>query len=158
MPLSRHLDKITAIWNIWADLSGIVTLTAIAAAVVLVLFGTPRNEGDVWTVDDFQLLTPTVKVGDDLTYLISTHPSMSCPGEVLHTFVGNGGLDPGAPVHTLTRPLIRPGIAVQNGRFFVKLPDFITPGRWKVTLSITSRCPLKTDTDRLASFMIEVVP
>jgi hypothetical protein len=156
MPLYRYLPEISKIWQQIGNASAVLVITSTLTALFIYSVGPKKNE-DVWIPRGFTLLTPEVFQGGQMSYILSTDSVQSCPGLVKHTFVGDGGFDPRAPVVTIQRPLIRPGIAVKDAKFTESLPPQVTAGHWRVVLSIQSQCPTHTDSDVLAEFHLQVL-
>jgi hypothetical protein len=157
LPLYRYLPTISIVWRWIGNLSAISLITLILTSFFIYSVG-PKKSEDVWVPRGFTLLTPEVFQEGQMSYILSTEPVQSCPGLVKHTFVGGGGFDSRAPVVTIQRPLVRPGIMVKDAKFTESLPPQVTPGHWRVILSIQSQCPTYTDSDILAEFHLDVLP
>jgi hypothetical protein len=155
MPLYRYLPEITIGWRWFANLSAVIVITAVLSAFFIFKIGPTKNV-DVWIPRGFTLLTPTVHQDGQLSYILSTESTQSCPGVVQYTFLADGGFATNSAVVTIQRPLIRPGITVKDAKFTQALPPSITPGHWRVVLAVVSQCPTFTDTDVLAEFHIDV--
>lgn len=155
MPLYHYLPTITVLWRWFANIAAVLFITLMLTFVFIYVIG-PNKDEDVWVPMGFTLLTPEVYQDGQISYILSTKANQSCPGVVKHTFLGNGGFDSRSPVVTIQRPLIRPGIEVKDAKFIESLPSQVTPGYWRVVLSIQSQCPTHTDSDVLAEFHLRV--
>lgn len=156
--ISRNLPLPVDIWRGWCLACGILGLAGVAALAFLEI--TDSRSDRIWSVGEFRLETPAPRFASEIRYRLTATPSMSCPGVVSFTFVGDGaGHDRGAePVVMIQRPLLRPGVPIRDAQFSVELPQIITSGDWRVTMSVTSSCPLRTVTDQLAEFVLRVRP
>jgi hypothetical protein len=131
-------------------------LIAISACFAYLLMYVLAGDGPVWTSSNLRVQNSTVPVHGNISYIIDVKAHSSCPGDIVSVMTTIGS-DPPAAV-TFRRPLVRPGVSIKDFYVSVQLPDSVTPGLWRFTSSIDSRCPTRIQLDDLVEFIVKVTP
>lgn len=147
-------------WMWWCYFSGVLTLSFGAAF----LFAIAISDDQVWTYENFELLTPEVRMGPAgrVQYRVDVRAHQSCPGEVLHVMSrrvdeDDSKREPPATIQ-FRRPVSHPGISKKELVSTFDLPRGIFPGVWDVDIVIESQCVGREFRDRLSRFSVRVVP
>ena len=89
----------------------------------------------------------------------------SCPGEILRTWSSADPRNLGQvlasdpAVFASKRPVAEYGVKTYDDvRAVIDQPATITTGLWIFETGIQSRCPTRTRYDRVARFVVEIVP
>lgn len=142
------------IWAIYVN--GLAIAVPSFLGALWLLQATAQGEGAVLVVTEGpKLLTPRIAQSGFLTYQLDVERRASCPGTWTGVFTSVPDENP--ITVTVSRPIQNTEIRLfDNARPSIQLPASVTPGRWKFSASVTSRCPTFSRIDPLATFDIEV--
>lgn len=143
-----------SIWEWYSRISGVLLISLALAYGVISLFA---SDGRVWEASNVRLLTPVVRVGETVSYIVTLKANESCSGFFVAVMQSSTNHGPPATV-TFRRPLMRPGISTENMTNNIELPESVTPGEWDVVHSIESRCPKRVKIDEIVRYRIRVTP
>lgn len=142
------------IWEWYSRISGLLLISFALAYSVISWFA---FDGMVWEASNVRLLTPVVRVGETVSYMITIKANESCPGFFVGVLQSSNHHGPPATV-TFRRPLMQPGISIEDMTNNFELPESVTPGEWDVVHSIESRCLKRVKIDEIARYRIRVTP
>lgn len=146
-------ELISRAWKLFANVSGVAMVSAIATVSLLELV-LPREDVPVVSTSNQRLLTPRVQVGGSFTFVVDHKSSESCPGTAVVVFTS-----------------VDPPITVISGRFPLATPGYnspppltitrpvlrgVTPGVWDVEVGVDSRCATRNRYDTTGRFRLEV--
>lgn len=138
----------------FTQLSALAVVSLSAGWLIVSYFA---GDGDVWEGKNLRLHTQSVRIGERISFTLDLKANESCPGEVVTVMTSSTNNGPPATV-TFRRPVMRPGISVNDATGFIQLPESVTLGRWHVVHGIESRCTKRTKFDTTAEFDITVIP
>jgi hypothetical protein len=148
------------IWEYYAHTIGVLFLSFLLALLLVTSYD---NRGPVFETDPTiptRLLTPVVPKGGSINYVVHSRQNQPCPGSIVTTFtLASLSSDQPPAIITARRPITRQDIGMfRDVPISIDLPDSIWPGKWRVTVSADSQCPLRQMLSRITEFDIEVVP
>ena len=142
------------IWEWYSRISGLLLISFALAYGVISWFA---SDGAVWEASNVRLLTPVVGVRRTISYMVTLKANESCPGFFVTVMQSATNHGPPATV-TFRRPLMQPGVSVEDMTNSIQLPESVTPGEWDVVHSIESRCLKRVKIDEIVRYRIGVTP
>jgi hypothetical protein len=149
---------ICLLWNFYANAAGIGLLSIGISFLLVLPYDIESPVFEHSTTVKPQLVTPTIKRGGHVIYVVHTRQNQSCPGDIVTTFTSKTERTDQPPaVVTIRRPITRSDIGVyRDFPVALDVPDTVWPGKWTMTVAADSHCPLRSQTSTIAEFDLEV--